>query len=129
MDALYFRVSSDRQTTESYDQTVLRWLRNRKRENGPDGFIGFALLGLYRAGQLTFIGSVGSGFTQESQAAILSRLTKLETASCPFPEAPRRSEPAHWVRPELMARVRYAEWTPEQRLRQPVFLELRDDVG
>jgi bifunctional non-homologous end joining protein LigD len=38
--------------------------------------------------------------------------------------APERS---HWVKPELVAEVRFTEWTPDRRLRHPVFLGLRED--
>jgi bifunctional non-homologous end joining protein LigD len=33
----------------------------------------------------------------------------------------------HWVRPDLVAQVAFAEWTRDGRLRQPRFLGLRDD--
>lgn len=35
--------------------------------------------------------------------------------------------PAHWVRPEVVVEIKFGEWTAEGRLRQPVFLGVRDD--
>lgn len=72
-------------------------------------------------------GSVGSGFS----AADLTRIHKLLAArsldACPFDPVPATMEPAHWVRPELVAEVRFTEWTRDQVLRHPVFLGLRTD--
>ncbi len=46
---------------------------------------------------------------------------------CPFDRPPRTRERAHWVRPVLVAQVRYTEMTDEGRLRHPAYLGLRDD--
>jgi bifunctional non-homologous end joining protein LigD len=42
-------------------------------------------------------------------------------------EKPQTNEPVQWVKPKLVAQVKFAEWTAERRLRQPIFLGLRDD--
>ncbi len=52
--------------------------------------------------------------------------TKLEERSLGDP-AMTSLEPRHWVKPELVAEVKFAEWTPERRLRHPVYLGLRTD--
>jgi bifunctional non-homologous end joining protein LigD len=54
-------------------------------------------------------------------------MQSLRTAQSPFVEVPRTNEPVHWLRPELVCEVKFAEWTAERRLRQPIFLGLRDD--
>ncbi len=55
-------------------------------------------------------------------------MAPLERQTAPLTEpgagVPRRS---HWVVPELVAEIRFAEWTRDRRLRQPVFLGLRED--
>jgi bifunctional non-homologous end joining protein LigD len=33
----------------------------------------------------------------------------------------------HWLKPELVCQVRFSEWTDDDRLRQPVYLGLRED--
>lgn len=72
-------------------------------------------------------GSVGSGFSQADLARIHDRLLALAVDACPFDPVPETLERAHWVKPELVAEVRFAEWTRDQVLRHPVFLGLRDD--
>ena len=33
----------------------------------------------------------------------------------------------HWLKPELVCQVKFSEWTNDEKLRQPVFLGLRED--
>jgi bifunctional non-homologous end joining protein LigD len=91
--------------------------------------IGSLLLGFYDgAGKLHYAGRVGTGFSGTVSRDLRRRLGELSIAAPPnaaiAAAAPRRS---HWVRPELVAEVRFTEWTPERRLRHPVFLGLRED--
>ena len=55
------------------------------------------------------------------------RLDKIERRTPPFQVAPRTNEPAHWVAPKLVVEVKFAEWTSDGRLRQPIFLGVRED--
>jgi bifunctional non-homologous end joining protein LigD len=32
-----------------------------------------------------------------------------------------------WIRPKLVCQIKFNEWTRDHRLRQPVFLGLRED--
>ena len=77
---------------------------------------------------LTYVGSVGTGFSEDELARLAARLKRLETGTCPFETTPGTAEPGHWVTPALVAQVKFAEWTAENRLRAPVYLGLRDDV-
>jgi bifunctional non-homologous end joining protein LigD len=93
-----------------------------------EGF-GSLLLGYYDgAHRLRFAGAVGTGFDQKMLRALRRRLDRLGRKEPPSAEiareAPRR---AHWVAPELVAELRYSEWTRDGRLRHPAFLGLRDD--
>jgi bifunctional non-homologous end joining protein LigD len=54
-------------------------------------------------------------------------LEPLETTECPFAVRPKSNERAHWVRPKLVAQVKFTEWTDDNKLRHPVYLGLRDD--
>src|SRR6185295_16965884 len=47
--------------------------------------------------------------------------------SSPFSTPVRTNEKAHWVRPEVVVEVKFNEWTADNRLRQPIFLGVRDD--
>jgi bifunctional non-homologous end joining protein LigD len=89
---------------------------------------GALLMGLYdERKQLEYIGSVGTGFTQESLDRTFKRLSRLEVASSPFRDAPRLKESITWVKPELVARIKYGNWTNDRKLRQPVFLGFQED--
>jgi bifunctional non-homologous end joining protein LigD len=96
--------------------------------NRRDRF-GALLLG-YRdeQGKLRFAGHVGTGFDDRTLADIRKRLDALKTARNPFSTEPDLNAPTTWVRPALVAEVRYSEWTPGGTLRAPVLLRLRDDV-
>ena len=90
---------------------------------------GALVLGAYRDDQLHWVGNVGTGFDQKLLAGIFRKLQPLVTAACPFVERPKPDRGMTWVQPELVAQVKYANWTPDSRLRAPVFLGLRDDVS
>lgn len=90
---------------------------------------GALLLGLYEDGQLRYSGRVGTGFNARSSPAILARLRELETDRCPYQVCPpaARNERLHWVRPALVAEVRFSNWTTDGVLRHPSFQGLRED--
>jgi len=54
-------------------------------------------------------------------------LSRLERKTPPFEKAPRTNERAHWTRPEVVVEVKFNEWTADGKLRQPIFLGVRDD--
>lgn len=90
------------------------------------------LLGFFdRSGALQFAGRAGTGFSEEQLAVLRKRLDALAAQKSPFAQAPelRRSERPQWVRPDLVAQVRFAEWTESGLLRQPLFLGLREDIA
>ncbi|MGE4056503.1 MAG: non-homologous end-joining DNA ligase, partial [Vicinamibacterales bacterium] len=76
---------------------------------------------------LRYVGHVGTGFNERELARISALLRKLEVPARPFHETPPANDRPHWVRPELVAQVRFSEWTMEGLLRHPVYLGLRDD--
>ncbi len=90
---------------------------------------GALLLGVYDGGHLVYAGHVGTGFDQRTLVDLAGRLAPLETPHCPFAARPDANGKAHWVRPNLVAEVKFAEWTSAGILRHPVFLGLRDDVA
>jgi len=104
------------------DAVVGGWTSPR----GAREHFGALLAGLYDDGKLEFIGGVGTGFSAETQRTIWSKLQKLKTSECPFGEKPPTREQAFWVTPELVARVKFSEWTQDRHLRAPRFLGLED---
>ncbi|HEX2188657.1 MAG TPA: non-homologous end-joining DNA ligase [Longimicrobiaceae bacterium] len=89
--------------------------------------LGSLLVGYFREGELVFAGGVGTGFDREGLRKMRERLDALAAEESPFRDPPRTRVPAHWVRPETVVELKFAEWTADGRLRQPVFLGLRDD--
>ncbi|HEX8942286.1 MAG TPA: DNA ligase D [Gemmatimonadaceae bacterium] len=90
--------------------------------------IGALLLGYFDAkGRLCYAGHMGGGFNAESLSTMLKRLKPLERRTSPFAEAFTTNEPAHWVRPTVVVEAKFAEWTADGKLRQPIFLGVRDD--
>ena len=102
----------------------------------PEGsrqYLGALVLGLYdRQGRLIHVGQVGTGFDQKGLKEMFARLQPLETKETPFYGSIGGLRRVHFVRPELVAEVKYSEWTHETaeggvKLRAPVFMGLRAD--
>jgi bifunctional non-homologous end joining protein LigD len=94
---------------------------------GNRKYFGALVLGLYDKGDLQFIGSAGTGFDDETQRDVFGKLQQLETSRVAFSKVPKLREEVTWIRPELVARIKYGNWTDDQHLRAPVFLGLRND--
>ena len=77
---------------------------------------------------LCYAGNVGGGVQRRDHHRRVRAPAAACTHTSPFVDAPR-ARGQHWVEPRLLCEVRFSEWTPEGRLRHPVFLGLRDDVG
>ncbi|HEX7122903.1 MAG TPA: non-homologous end-joining DNA ligase, partial [Gemmatimonadaceae bacterium] len=91
-------------------------------------YFGALLLGLYdHEGRLQYVGHTGTGFDQKELARVYALLKQREARESPFATRIKANEPAHWVRPELVAEIKFTEWTSDAKLRQPVYLGLRDD--
>src|SRR4051812_22148107 len=90
-------------------------------------YFGALLLGVYEGERLVYAGHTGTGFNHKELARVSTLLTPLETVACPFTPKPKTNERAHWVKPELVAQIKFTEWTADAKLRHPVYLGLRDD--
>lgn len=88
---------------------------------------GALILGLYDHGEYRYIGHTGGGFDEKKLQEIIAKLKSLVTATSPFTVTPKTNTPATWVKPKLVAQVKFSEWTKDGVLRQPVFLGLRTD--
>ncbi len=91
-------------------------------------YIGALLLGYFDPeGALHYVGHMGGGFTREGLAEMYQLLSPLERKTPPFVDPPKPNEPVHWVEPSVVVEVKFAEWTADGKLRQPIFLGIRDD--
>ena len=90
-------------------------------------YIGALLLGYFDGDDFIYVGHTGGGFTREGLKEMSHRLAKLERAKAPFKTVPKTNERAHWVTPKVVVEVKFGEWTADGKLRQPIFLGVRDD--
>jgi bifunctional non-homologous end joining protein LigD len=89
--------------------------------------IGALLLGYFDKDRFIYVGHTGGGFTRKGLEEMYHRLKPLERKTSPFEETPKTNAKAHWVSPEIVVEVKFNEWTADRRLRQPIFLGVRDD--
>jgi bifunctional non-homologous end joining protein LigD len=100
---------------------------------GSREYFGSLVLGLYdKRGRLVSVGQAGTGFTRETEAEIFKLLKARETTRNPFANKVDSSRGIHFVKPELVAEIKFTEWTHEGlkggvKMRAPVFLGLRVD--
>ena len=104
---------------------------------GRRSWLGALLLAYHDSeGRLVYAGRVGTGIRQAELERLWRRLQPLATAEMPLdvppPRASRFGSPlvlsrVHWVRPELVAEVKYLTWTDDNLLRQVVYEGLRED--
>jgi bifunctional non-homologous end joining protein LigD len=93
---------------------------------GSRSHFGALLLGAYDRGKLHFVGKVGTGFNEQSLAKLSEKFRRLVRQQSPFVDPPRERD-VTFLSPKLVAQISYQEWTTDKKLRQPVFLGLRDD--
>jgi bifunctional non-homologous end joining protein LigD len=90
-------------------------------------YFGALLLGVYEGDDLVYVGHTGTGFNQKELERVSRLLRQREIPRSAFSTAIKTNEPAHWTRPDLVAQIKFTEWTADGKLRHPVYLGLRDD--
>jgi len=95
-------------------------------EKGRTGSIGSLLLGYYDDGELHYAGKAGSGLSGPVIAELERRFAESEISASPFASG-RLPKGARFVEPDLVAEVRFTEWTTAGNIRHPTFLGLRAD--
>ncbi len=107
---------------------------------GSREHFGALLVGYHEGRTLRFAGKVGTGFDEASLARLYRLFRGITQAECPFDLVPERGrggggsgltkaemKRCHWLKPKLVGQIRFSEWTRDGKLRQPVFLGLRED--
>jgi len=94
---------------------------------GSREYFGALVVGLYRGHDLHYVAHVGGGFNQRSLAEIYKLMQPLKTKASPFVDVPKTKRTGPWLKPKLVAEVKFSEWTADYRLRHPVFIGLRED--
>jgi len=99
---------------------------------GEREHFGSLAVGYYEGGKLHYAGNVGTGFNARNLAELWALLEPLTIADLnkvkpPFAVADKIPKGTVWVKPELVAQIKFANWTGDRKLRAPVYLGLRDD--
>ncbi|MBV6821768.1 DNA ligase D [Pseudomonas sp. PD9R] len=98
---------------------------------GSRSAFGALLLGLHDrdSGELRYAGKVGTGFTEATLGSIHEQLKPLQTKKPAVVNPPGGAEfkTVHWLKPNLLAEVAFAEMTKDGSVRHAVFHGLRDD--
>lgn len=90
-------------------------------------YFGALVVGLYQDGELHYVAHTGGGFNQQTLEHVYKLMQPLKVKDSPFLDTPKTNEPVQWIKPKLVAQVKFSEWTADRRMRQPVFLGLRTD--
>ena len=109
----------------------------------PEGgrkYFGALLVGFYEGKSLKFAGRVGTGFNEQLLRKLFADFQKIGSGQCAFSNVPAKGRSrwdqgltaaemkrCHWVTPVMVCEVKFTEWTRDDRLRQPVFLGIRED--
>ena len=90
-------------------------------------YFGALVVGLYQDGKLHYVAHTGGGFSQKTLEQVYKLMQPWKTNASPFVDQPKTNEPVQWIKPKLVAQVRFSEWTADRRMRHPIFLGLRTD--
>jgi DNA ligase D-like protein (predicted ligase) len=99
------------------------------------------IFGYYDNGKLLYAGRTRNGFTPSLREKIYNQFRGLEIADCPFANLPEarsgrwsegltadKMKKCRWLKPVLVGRFEYVEWTPDKHLRHARFVALREDA-
>jgi ATP-dependent DNA ligase len=98
------------------------------------------VVGFYRGKDLIYASRVRAGLVPATRRQLFERIKHLKMPNCPFANLPEpavgrwgqgltadKMKDCVWVRPELVARIQFLEWTGADHLRHTKFIALRDD--
>jgi ATP-dependent DNA ligase len=120
------------------EQRSSKWLKVKVHQEeefviagytAPEGTricFGALLLGAYSGEQLVFVGKVGAGFSSTTLQSLFRQFQPLIRKRPSLVDPTREAGVTH-LAPKLVAQIAFEEWTDDRKLRQPVFLGLRDD--
>jgi len=98
------------------------------------------IVGFYRGKDLMFAGRVRAGFIPATRREVFAKIKEHQIPKCPFANLPEK-EPGRWgqgltaekmksciwVKPQVVVRIDFAEWTGADKLRHTKFVAMRDD--
>lgn len=121
-------------------QRTNSWLKLKIHKNqeaiicgytGPRGSrkaFGALVLGVYSNEHIEYIGHTGTGFDDKKLLEIKKLLEPLKINNSPFKKSPKTNMPVTWVKPEIVAEIKFTEWTNDNNMRHPIFAGVRNDL-
>jgi bifunctional non-homologous end joining protein LigD len=98
-----------------------------KGEGNREKYFGSLLLAAYDSkSKLRFVGHTGSGFDFDQLEKIYEKLQKMKVEKCQISYVPYTNRDPVWIKPELVAEIKFSNWTSE-KMRAPIFLRFRED--
>ncbi|WP_281532622.1 DNA ligase D [Anaerocolumna aminovalerica] len=87
------------------------------------------LLGIYEGEELVYAGRAGTGLSESDMKTLEKKFENIKRMNPAFKIAPspKSNEKITWLEPELVAEIKFAEWTKENLLRQASFKGIRTD--
>jgi len=109
--------------TRRQEFVIIGWSASTARTRGFKSL----LLGVHEDNRLRYAGKVGTGFNADLLADLRDRMDKISIDK-PTVEVPRdAARGAHWVKPQLVAEIAFAEFTADNVVRHASFIGLRED--
>jgi DNA ligase D-like protein (predicted ligase) len=104
----------------------------------PDNPFDSIIVGYYQDGKLLYAAKVRNGFVSNTRREVAGKLKGLEIDNCLFANLPERKRTQWaltreemkncvWLKPQLVAQIEFAVWTPDSHLRHARFVGLRND--
>jgi bifunctional non-homologous end joining protein LigD len=109
------------QNTDSF--VIGGWVEGSRSHN-----FGSILIGKYKDSGLVHCGRAGTGYDETKIRMLTEKFQKLASPKNPFVHVPATRDQLHWLKPRLVAEIRFKEWTRAGIVRAPVFMGLRNDV-
>ena len=90
---------------------------------------GSLILGTIIDGELVFSGHAGTGFSDKIISDLYKQFQPLIVAESPYKVVPKTNGKPTWLKPELIAEIKFTEITKDHIFRHPVFLRVREDLS
>jgi bifunctional non-homologous end joining protein LigD len=97
------------------------------KPRGSRKLLGALVLATHKDGGLKYIGHSGGGFTQSEIKDLYEKLSKIKVDKSPLDEKVPINSPITWVKPKYVCQIEFSEWTPDGRMRHPIYAGLRED--
>jgi bifunctional non-homologous end joining protein LigD len=96
-------------------------------EGSREKYFGSLILAVYEQGRLRFAGHTGSGFNTNQLERVYNTIKSMRIDKLPIDHIPYINGKPTWIKPQLVAEIKFDNWTNEKILRSPIFQRFRED--